>query len=191
MTTPQPRTMPAESTEGLTIEAQREPLVTYREGRASRQDLRPERRGTERATRFLAGVLRSAAVIASVLFLATVVLAREPLVRALPDLAGLYEAVGLGVRLMDLSIEDVHAQRLIEAGEPYFLVTGNIELATAATLPKLVAVLQDSTHRTIATIPLTVEMRDAEAPEKGAFFRGRSSYIPDEAVRVVVRPAGP
>lgn len=191
MTTPQTRTHHQRSAEGPTLEAQREPLVTYREGKAGGASRQTQQSRTRRSGRFVAGILRSAAVIASVLFLGTVVLARERLVRALPDLAGLYESVGLGVRLIDLSIEDVHAQRLIEAGEPYFLVTGNVDLGSSRTVPKLVAVLQDSTHRTIATIPLTVEMRSKDAPERGAFFRGRSSYIPDEAVRVVVRPAGP
>lgn len=191
MTTPQPHTTHSRSTESLTIDAQREPIVTYREGRANAIGRHAEAGEAGGSGRFFVGVLRSAAVIASVLFLGTVVLARERLVRALPDLAGLYESVGLGVSLIDLSIEDVHAQRLIEAGKPYFLVTGNVDLGSSTTVPKLVAVLQDSTHRTIATIPLTVEMRSEDAPERGAFFRGRSSYIPGEAARVVIRPAGP
>jgi hypothetical protein len=53
----------------------------------------------------------TAAAVASVFFLAAFFGAREAAVAALPDLAGLYAAVGMPVNLDRLTIEDVGAER--------------------------------------------------------------------------------
>ena len=47
------------------------------------------------------------AAVAATLFLAAFFVGREPAVAALPDLAGLYSAIGLPVNLDKLAIEDV------------------------------------------------------------------------------------
>jgi predicted Zn finger-like uncharacterized protein len=61
-----------------------------------------------------------------VLVLAGAVLARQPIVSAVPDLAGLYAAFGMGVNLRGLEFRNMTATRDIDNGRPILIVEGEI-----------------------------------------------------------------
>jgi hypothetical protein len=93
------------------IDAEKRPLIAYSDGAEKAWqakidgDILPEQ--PEPGSR-VPGMI---AMLAAVLFGATFLGGREAAVAALPDLAGLYEAVGLPVNLDGLAIEDVEARR--------------------------------------------------------------------------------
>ena len=61
-----------------------------------------------------------------VLLIAGGVLARQPVVAAMPDLAGLYALIGLDVNLRGLEFRNMTATRDIENGRPVLIVKGEI-----------------------------------------------------------------
>jgi hypothetical protein len=85
-----------------------------------------------------------AAAAASIFFLTAFLGAREAAVAALPDLAGLYAAVGLPVNLDRLSIEDVSAERSRTFEGLHITISATIRnLGTAEqALPPIVAALR-------------------------------------------------
>jgi hypothetical protein len=96
------------------IEAERRPLITFSDGAQKawaakiEGDVLPE---MPQDSRFAATATMTAA-LAAILFVGALLGGREAAVAALPDLAGLYAAVGLPVNLDGLAIEDVRAERL-------------------------------------------------------------------------------
>jgi len=129
-------------------EAERRPLVTYSDG-AERAwaakvegDYWPEPPRPRRIPMMMGAV-------ASVLFLVAFFGGREAAVRAVPDLAGLYAAIGLPVSLEGMAIEAVTAERSkTDAGETV-VVHGTIHNVSgrAMAVPPLTAVLYDSARR--------------------------------------------
>jgi len=83
---------------------------------------------------------------AACLFLAVVVLGREAAVSAIPDLAGLYAAVGLPVNLAGLAIDQVVAERV--TGDPLarLVVRGTIRNVSGAEeiVPPILITLGDN-----------------------------------------------
>jgi predicted Zn finger-like uncharacterized protein len=61
-----------------------------------------------------------------VLLVAGAVFARQPIVAAMPDLAGLYALIGLDVNLRGLEFRNMTATRDIENGRPVLIVKGEI-----------------------------------------------------------------
>ncbi len=61
-----------------------------------------------------------------VVILACAYLARQPIVAALPDLAGLYAALGMEVNLRGLEFRNMTATRDIDNGRPILVVEGEI-----------------------------------------------------------------
>lgn len=128
----------------MLIEAERRPLVTYSDGSEQAWaakiagDYWPE---PERRSR----VPTMVAAMAAVAFLVTFFAGREAAVAALPDLAGLYAAIGLPVNLQRLSIEDVGAERVPTFGGDRLTVRATIRnlSSTPQELPELATVLYD------------------------------------------------
>ncbi len=124
------------------IEAERQPLVTYSNTTDNAWaakiagDYWPEPPRHSRLPITMAAV-------AATLFLAAFFVGREPAVAALPDLAGLYSAIGLPVNLDKLAIEDVGAERTLTFDGERLTVRATIRnLGNAPlTVPPLAAIL--------------------------------------------------
>lgn len=90
-------------------------------------------------------MLGIASLAASIALVAGLILARAPIVRAIPDLASLYEAVGLEVNLRGLAFRDIRMLREVSSGSPVFVVEGLIENISGRTvrLPDVLFSLRD------------------------------------------------
>jgi predicted Zn finger-like uncharacterized protein len=74
------------------------------------------------------------AIALVVLILAGAFFARQPIVAAIPDLAGLYAALGMEVNLRGLEFRNMTATRDIDNGRPILIVEGEIANIGAADL---------------------------------------------------------
>lgn len=107
------------------IDAVRRPLVSYSGGDDSvwtarmLADAAPPARRERRWPAIVAGA-------AALLFIAAFLGAREKAVAAVPDLAGLYAAIGLPVNLRGLAIENVTAHRKVTPAGTTLIVRGDI-----------------------------------------------------------------
>lgn len=127
---------------GELIVAERRPLVTYSDSADDAWaakiagDYWPEPRRHSRLPMM-------AAAIASLFFLAAFFGGREAAVAALPDLAGLYSAIGLPVNLDGFAIEEVKAERLPTFAGVKLTVRATIRNigSVGQSLPALAAVL--------------------------------------------------
>lgn len=133
------------SLESKIVEAEHRPLVTYSDGAEAawaakvEGDYWPEPPRQRRLPMMVGAV-------AALFFLAAFFGAREAAVRALPDLAGLYAAIGLPVHLEGIAIEDVAADRAPGGAGDRILVRGIIRNVSGRELriPQLAASLHDS-----------------------------------------------
>ena len=165
------------------LEAERRPLVAYSAGAdgawaakmAGDVDAAPSRRSR---------LPMLAAATAAFLFLAAFVLGRTGAVAAIPDLAGLYAALGMPVNLDGLAIEDVSAERT-EEGLVAHGVLRNPGSEEAAAAP-LVAVLRDVSGTVIGSRrfdpPVRMIAGGAAAP-----FELELLQTPDSASEIVLR----
>jgi hypothetical protein len=168
------------------IVAERQPLVTYSHtnDNAWQAKIEGDRWPEPPRQRRLP---MTAAAVASALFLAAFFGAREAAVAAIPDLAGLYSAIGLPVNLERLAIKGVKAERTHDFAGGRVSVQATLSNlgATARTIPPLVAVLRGGSGS------LGEFMLNAPAKTLGA---GQSTPIvvdldavPDKAVQVELR----
>ena len=105
----------------------------------------------ERQQQKLSNIFRPTAFVATILILVGLVYAREPIVRLVPDLAGLYAKVGLDVNLRGFAFHDVRSERVVESSGPVLIVTGEIRniKGTIAQVPKLRFGLKTNTNEEI------------------------------------------
>jgi hypothetical protein len=165
------------------LEAERRPLVAYSAGAddawaakmAGDVDVAPSRRSP---------LPTLAAATAAFLFLAAFVLGRAGAVAALPDLAGLYAALGMPVNLDGLAIEDLSAERT-EEGLVARGVIRNPGAGEAAAAP-LVAVLRDSGGTLIGSRRFDPPIRMIAAGE-AAPFEVELLQTPDNASELLLR----
>lgn len=75
------------------------------------------------------------AIAVAISLLAGLVTARESIVRAVPDLASFYSAVGLGVNVEGLEFTAIRTDRAIEGGRDVLIVRGEIENVSGTTQP--------------------------------------------------------
>lgn len=96
-------------------------------------------------------ILRPTAFVATILILAGLVYAREPIVRLAPDLASLYAKVGLDVNLRGFEFREIRSERVVESSGPVLIVTGEIQnvKGTIAQAPKLRFGLKTNTNEEI------------------------------------------
>lgn len=105
------------------------------------QPARPARRRAPR--RPLRERLGVPSMVLVVLILACAYLARQPIVAVVPDLAGLYAALGMEVNLRGLEFRNMTATRDIDNGRPILVVEGeiaNVGASDAAVPPVRLAV---------------------------------------------------
>lgn len=177
------------------LEAQRRPLVTFSDGAdrawAARiaADVDPQ---TPRRPR----LLQTAGLMAAALFLTAFFGGRDAAVMSLPDLAGLYAAIGLPVNLTGLAIEDLSAHRggssstptAASADRQRVTVRGTIRNATAQghlALPLTVA-LTDASGQPILERAFNPPARTIEASGAQPFVL-EFDDVPRQAARIVLR----
>ncbi len=169
------------------VEAERRPFVRYSDGSDKawiakmEGDILPE---TARRRR----LPMLAAAVAAGFFLATFFAGREAAVATLPDLAGLYGALGLAVNLDGLAIEDVTAERTSTADGDRLVVQGSIRNVGSGerTVPPLVATVHDSAMIAAGSHFFDSPARKIPGDEAVAFLLEIDSP-PQKAAEVVVR----
>jgi hypothetical protein len=128
------------------LESEKRPLVTYSEGvdkawaKKMEGDVLPEPPRRSRTPSIVAAT-------AAIMFVAAFLGGRESAVAALPELAGLYAALGMSVNLDKLTIEGVEAERTTGPDGARLTVRGSIRNAGAEErpVPPLTASLLDGT----------------------------------------------
>lgn len=139
--------------------------------------------------------LRRAARIAGVVMLAGLVggawFGREQIVERYPDLAGLYEAVGLGVNVVGLDFSDLATLKSLSGGNDVLTVSAQIvgRSSRPVPVPPVVISLLDTSGHAVYEWSVMPRVRDLMAGER-ATFDTRLSLPPSEAVRVRLSFAG-
>ena len=169
------------------LEAQRRPLVTY----SSRDDAAWAAKIVQDAPYLPKPRSRmppTFAALAALLFIGAFFGGRAAAVSAVPDLAGLYAAVGLPVNLRGLTIEDVAAERSALGSGAQLTVRGTIRNLTASdqAVPPLTVALQDSAGALLTVRgfepPSTLLPANQSAP-----FILELAEAPGQGAKVVVR----
>jgi hypothetical protein len=134
----------AEPAGGL-IEAERRPLVSYASGTSEAWAAKIAGDILPKTTHERSRLPMTAAAFAALLFIGAFLGGREAAVRAVPDLAGLYAGIGLGVDLDGLVIEDVAAERTAGDAGDRIVVRGEIRNTSGAeqVAPPLAVTLRD------------------------------------------------
>src|SRR5690606_1679944 len=139
--------------------------------------------------------LRRAARVAGVTILLGLVggawFLRVPIVERYPDLAGLYEAVGLGVNVVGLDFATLETLKALSGGNDVLTVSAQIvgRSPVPVDVPPVVISLLDQAGRAVYEWSVTPRVRDLMVGER-ATFDTRLSLPPSEAVRVRLSFAG-
>jgi hypothetical protein len=163
--------VPARGPAAGLIEAERRPLVSYSNGTSEAWaakmagDILPE------APRQRSHLPMTAAAFAALLFLGGFVGGREAAVRTVPDLAGLYAAIGLPVDLDGLVLEGIAAERAAGEGGP-IVVRGSIRNVSGVeqVAPPLAVTLRDE-----AGAPAGI--RDFDPPARSIAPGAREPFV--------------
>lgn len=167
------------------------PPAPRRAAKAKPRGKRAAGRPKTAAKRGLLGLTPATAVGLAVLAcLPLACLARGPVVRAVPQTAGLYARIGLPVNLRGLELRDVVAFRNpAEADRPSELIVEGDVVGVArgdAPVPPIEVALRDAGGRVVATYPVPAP-RALLAEAETARFRARFSDPPASARAVDLR----
>lgn len=123
--------------------------------------------------------------------LATAYFGRVQIVERNPDLAGLYEAVGLGVNVVGLDLSNLQSTRGLSEGKDVLVVSAQIVgmMPDPVSVPPVLVSLLDTTGHTIYEWSVTPRIRDLMAGER-ATLDTRLPLPPAEAVSVRLSFAG-
>jgi predicted Zn finger-like uncharacterized protein len=153
---------------------------------ARRQRLQARRKEKRRSTRWIALVL--------VLFAVNVALvgARNEVVRALPQTASFFAAIGLPVNLRQLSFENVKISKDAQDGVNVLVVQGTIvsKADKPITVPRLRFAARDAAGQEIYTWT-ALPTRSILGPGEKLEFRSRLASPPADARNVLVRFLNP
>lgn len=116
---------------------------------------------------------------------------RVQIVERNPDLAGLYEAVGLGVNVVGLELSHLQSTRGQSEGKEVLVVSAQLVglMPDPVTVPPVLVSLLDATGHTIYEWSVTPRIRDLMAGER-ATLDTRLPLPPAEAVKVRLTFAG-
>lgn len=137
---------------------------------------RTNKRASAKAPREGASPLASGLVVLGVLVacMAGAVYFREAVVRTVPDMAGLFAAIGLPVNLRGLEFRDITASIEFEAGQPVTVVEGRIENVTDVSLavPRLRLAVRGGDGREVMSWAASAT-RPVVGPRESVPFRTR------------------
>lgn len=116
---------------------------------------------------------------------------RVQIVERNPDLAGLYEAVGLGVNVVGLELSHLQSTRGLSEGKEVLVVSAQLVglMPNPVAVPPVLVSLLDETGHTIYEWSVTPRIRDLMAGER-ATLDTRLPLPPGEAVKVRLTFAG-
>jgi predicted Zn finger-like uncharacterized protein len=131
-----------------------------------------------RLVRLVALTLLAALVVGFVSF-------RTEIVRALPDLAGTYEALGLGVNIVGLEFSDFNTLLTQRNGAPVLRVDARIDnvVGRNVAVPPVVVSLLDAAGTSLYEWSVQPEARDLE-PNEAVDFSTQLNAPPADAVQV-------
>ena len=114
--------------------------------------------------------------------------AREPLVQAIPDLAGYYAAIGMPVNLRGLEFRDLRTSLEPQDGVGVLVIEGEIENPTRQTkdIPRLRLAVTGADDREIYSWTALLP-RESLGAREILTFRSRLASPPEESKRVTVR----
>jgi predicted Zn finger-like uncharacterized protein len=153
------------------------------------------RRQSEMSSRLPLARLRRTARILGVLMAATLVLGlyfgRAPIVARYPDLAGVYQALGLGVNVVGLEFSGLETLKTLSGGNEVLMVSAQIVGVEPrpVPVPPVVISLLDAMGRAVYEWSVTPQTPNLMAGER-ATFDTRLSLPPSEAVGVRLSFAG-
>lgn len=139
--------------------------------------------------------LRRAARATGLLFLVGLLaggyFGRVPIVERYPDLAGVYEAVGLGVNVVGLDFSNLESMKTLSGGKDVLMVSAQIVGLSPdpVAVPPVVVSLLDSGGNAVYEWSVVPRARDLMAGER-ATFDTSLSLPPGEASRVRLSFAG-
>jgi len=138
-----------------------------------------------RRTLRIAGFVLLGAVLATAYF------GRVAVVERFPAMAGVYEAVGLGVNVVGLDFTSVSSLRTLRDGKDVLVVSAQIvgRMPAPVTVPPVVVTLIDAQGQGIYEWSVTPSVRDLMAGER-ATFDTQLTLPPGEAARVRLSFAG-
>jgi hypothetical protein len=153
------------------------------------------RRQTAMVSRLpLARMRRYARVVGAVMLtgiLAFAYFGRVQIVERNPDLAGIYQAIGLGVNVVGLELSSLQSTRGLSEGKEVLVVSAQIVglMPKPVQVPPVLVSLLDGTGHTIYEWSVTPRIRDLMAGER-ATLDTRLPLPPSEAVKVRLTFAG-
>jgi hypothetical protein len=172
------------------LEAMRQPFVTYEgaDGPTERAWAAKIEADRDPPVVVPSRIPQFAAAIASAIFLCTMVVGRDAAVTAIPDLAGLYAAVGLPVNLDGFAIRGLEAERRGAGVAATLVVRGRIENVSrvARPVPPLVVGFRDGARTPTGARSFDPPPRDI-APGEAAPFEVTMLAVPDQVDEIVVR----
>ena len=129
-----------------------------------------------------------ALIVALLLVIAGLILARTPIVRVAPQTASLFRAIGLPVNLRGLAFENVRTSGEVHDGVAVLIIEGTIANVTNKTVevPRLRFAIRNRAGLEIYAWT-SVTGRSILAPGETAAFRTRLASPPSEGRDVVVR----
>ena len=177
------------------IDAVRRPLASYDSGGQDAWAARFAADGVPAPVRSTAGrsFIVAVAALASTAFLAAFFAGRESAVAAVPDLAGLYETIGLPVNLQGLAINNLTGKRHMTGEGAQLTVSGVLANLRDSDqpVPGLVVELRDTAHSPIRAIQIAPPVALLAGLDSKA-FQFVIDDVPKTAVGVAVRfsPSG-
>lgn len=149
---------------------------------------KPRRKPPGRAQPLSSAVVGGLILAALVVVIGTAFAVREPIVRAVPDLAGLYELVGLPTDLRGLAFADVKTYRHVEGSTPVLVVEGRIENVSDRDrpVPQIRFGLKSAAGREVYAWTMAPAKPDL-ASEETMTFKSKLPAPPDAATDVQVR----
>lgn len=153
------------------------------------------RRQTAMVSRLPLARMRRYARVVGAVVLATILglayFGRVQIVERNPDLAGIYQAIGLGVNVVGLELSNLQSTRGLSEGKEVLVVSAQIVglMPDPVPVPPVLVSLVDGTGHTIYEWSVTPRIRDLMAGER-ATLDTRLPLPPGEAVKVRLSFAG-